>query len=107
MTGLEIARGYCEEFGKPMLENEFADILPLLAAGFVGSGSEHYGYDDENAETYLPVGDFIGDGTQFVLNKQTGNIAEWDHETGEVMEYGDFEDFLSGIMEFHCSDYKD
>ncbi len=47
MTGLEIARGYFEEFGKPMLENEFADILPFLAAGFVGSGSEHYGYDDE------------------------------------------------------------
>ena len=47
MTGLEIARGYYEEFGKPMLESEFADILPLLAAGFAGSGSEYYGYDDE------------------------------------------------------------
>ena len=47
MTGLEIARGYYEEFGRPMLESEFADILPFLAAGFVGSGSEHYGYDDE------------------------------------------------------------
>ncbi len=47
MTGLELARGYYEEFGKPMLESEFADILPFLAAGFVGSGSEHYGYDDE------------------------------------------------------------
>ena len=47
MTGLEIAREYYEEFGKPMLESEFADILPFLAVGFVGSGSEHYGYDDE------------------------------------------------------------
>ena len=47
MIGLEIARGYYEEFGKPMLESEFSDILPFLAAGFVGSGSEHYGYDDE------------------------------------------------------------
>ena len=47
MNGLEIARGYYEEFGKPMLESEFADILPFLAVGFVGSGSEHYGYDDE------------------------------------------------------------
>ena len=47
MTGLEIARGYYEEFVKPMLESEFADILPFLAVGFVGSGSEHYGYDDE------------------------------------------------------------
>lgn len=47
MNGLEIAKGYFEEFGKPMLESEFADILPFLAAGFVGSGSEHYGFDDE------------------------------------------------------------
>lgn len=47
MTGLEIARGYYEEFGKPMLESEFSDILPYLAVGFTGSGSEHYGYDDE------------------------------------------------------------
>ncbi len=47
MTGLEIAREYFEKFGRPMLETEFADILPYLAAGFVGSGSEHYGYDDE------------------------------------------------------------
>ena len=65
------------------------------------------GYDDENAETYLPIGDFIGDGTQFVLNKKTGDIAEWDHETGEVEEYGDFKDFLAMIMDFHCSDYMD
>ena len=47
MNGLEIAKGYFEEFGKPMLESEFADILPFVAAGFVGSGSEHYGFDDE------------------------------------------------------------
>lgn len=65
------------------------------------------GYDDENAETYLPIGDFIGDGTQFVLNKKTGDIAEWDHETGEVEEYGDFKDFLAMIMDFHCSDYME
>ena len=47
MNGLELARGYYEDFGKPMLEAEFADILPYLAAGFTGSGSEHYGFDDE------------------------------------------------------------
>ena len=47
MNGLEIAKGYFGEFGKTMLESEFADILPFLAAGFVGSGSEHYGFDDE------------------------------------------------------------
>ena len=47
MNGLELARGYYEEYGKPMLEHEFSDLLPYLACGFVGSGSEHYGFDDE------------------------------------------------------------
>lgn len=47
MNGLELAKGYFEDFGRPMLEGEFSDILPYLAVGFVGSGSEHYGFDDE------------------------------------------------------------
>lgn len=47
MNGLELAKGYFEAYGRAMLESEFADILPLLAVGCVGSGSEHYGFDDE------------------------------------------------------------
>lgn len=47
MNGLELSRGYYEEFGKAMLESDFADILPYLAVGLVGSGSERYGFDDE------------------------------------------------------------
>ncbi|MDO5435131.1 MAG: DUF4037 domain-containing protein [Clostridia bacterium] len=47
MNGLEIAKGYYEAFGRPMLENEFADLLPYLAAGLVGNGSERFGFDDE------------------------------------------------------------
>lgn len=65
------------------------------------------GYDDENAKLYIPIGDFIGDGTMFVLNKTNGDVAEYDHETGKVTIYGDFEDFLGEIMEFHCQDYMD
>lgn len=47
MNGLELSHGYYETYGKAMLENDFADVLPYLAVGFVGSGSEHYGFDDE------------------------------------------------------------
>ena len=47
MTGLEIARGYFEEYGRPMLEREFPEVLPQLAAGLCGSGSECFGYDDD------------------------------------------------------------
>ena len=47
MNGLELARGYYEDYGKPMLETDFAELMPYLAIGFVGSGSEHYGFDDD------------------------------------------------------------
>ncbi|MBR2716846.1 MAG: DUF4037 domain-containing protein [Oscillospiraceae bacterium] len=47
MTGLEIARAYFEEHGRPMLERDFPALLPFLAVGLTGSGSECYGYDDE------------------------------------------------------------
>jgi len=47
MNGLELSRGYYEEFGKPMLEKDFPGLLPYIAVGFTGSGSEHYGFDDE------------------------------------------------------------
>ena len=47
MNGLELSRGFYEEFGKPMLEAQFPQLLPKLAAGLFGSGSECFGYDDE------------------------------------------------------------
>ena len=53
------------------------------------------------------IGDFLGDGTEFVLDKTNGDVAEYDHETGDVTIYGDFEAFLGEIMDFHCQDYMD
>ena len=47
MNGLEIARAYFEEYGLPMLQREFPELLPLTAAGLTGSGSECFGFDDE------------------------------------------------------------
>lgn len=47
MKGIELARAYYEEYGKPMLENEFSDKLDRIAVGLVGHGSECFGYDDD------------------------------------------------------------
>lgn len=47
MKGLELARAYYEGCGKPMLQQQFAEVLPYLAIGLAGSGSECLGYDDE------------------------------------------------------------
>ena len=46
MKGLELAKAFYEEYGKPMLE-EFPEIKDKLAIGLCGSGSECFGFDDE------------------------------------------------------------
>ena len=47
MKGIELSKEFFEEYGKPMLENEFSEMLPLLCVGLFGSGSECFGFDDE------------------------------------------------------------
>ena len=47
MNGLELSERFYLECGKPMLEEQFSDLLPHLAVGLFGSGSECFGFDDE------------------------------------------------------------
>ncbi|MDY4187489.1 MAG: DUF4037 domain-containing protein [Candidatus Borkfalkiaceae bacterium] len=47
MKGLEISRNFWEEYGRPMIENEFSEYSGRIAAGLVGHGSECFGFDDE------------------------------------------------------------
>ncbi len=47
MQGLDIAREYYLQHGKPMLERDFADVMDRIAVGLAGEGSECLGYDDE------------------------------------------------------------
>ena len=46
LKGMDIARRYYEEYGKPMLEEKFPEYVDRVAAGLVGEGSECLGYDD-------------------------------------------------------------
>ena len=47
MNGIELSKAFYEEYGKPMLENGFSDIMQYLCVGLFGSGSECFGFDDE------------------------------------------------------------
>lgn len=52
MKGLELARKFYEQYGEPMLKEQFSHILPFVAVGLVGSGSECYGYDDDVSQDH-------------------------------------------------------
>ena len=45
--GLELSERFYRSYGEPMLREQFSELLPFLAVGFFGSGSECFGYDDE------------------------------------------------------------
>ena len=78
MNGLELSRAFYEECGKPMLEEQFPQLLPLLAVGLFGSGSECFGYDDETSRDhdfepafclFLPDEDVVDRRTAFLLER--------------------------------------
>ena len=78
MNGLELSRAFFEEYGEPMLQHEFAPVLPFLAAGLFGSGSECFGYDDEVSQDhdfepgfciFLPGEDQVDRRTAFLLER--------------------------------------
>ena len=53
MNGLELSRAFYETYGLPMLRTQFPELLPLLAVGLIGSGSECFGFDDEVSRDHI------------------------------------------------------
>lgn len=47
MRGLELSRRFWEELLRPAIERDSPELLPYLAAGLCGAGSDCLGYDDE------------------------------------------------------------
>ena len=78
MKGLELSKRYYLEYGKPMLEGSFSDILPLIAVGLAGGGSECLGFDDDISTDhdfepafciFLPDEALIDRKTEFALER--------------------------------------
>ncbi|MBE6741891.1 MAG: DUF4037 domain-containing protein [Ruminococcaceae bacterium] len=85
MKGIELSKAFYEEYGKPMLENDFSDILKYLAVGIFGSGSECFGFDDEVSTDhdfepgfciFLPDEDIIDRKTAFALERAYAKLPK-------------------------------
>ncbi len=85
MKGLELSRAFYEECGRPMLEREFPALLPLLAAGLFGSGSECFGYDDEISRDhdfepgfciFLPGENVVDRRSEFLLERAYAKLPK-------------------------------
>ena len=85
MNGLELSRAYFEACGLPMLQEQFPDLLPHLAAGLVGGGSECFGYDDEVSRDhdyeagfclFLPGEDVIDRRSAFLLERAYAKLPK-------------------------------
>lgn len=78
MTGLELSRAYFEEYGAPMLRQQFPQWADRLAVGLVGSGSECFGFDDAVSRdhdfgpdfcVFLPEEEVLDRRTAFLLER--------------------------------------
>ena len=78
MNGLELSKAFYEQFGAPMLHEQFPDEERCIAVGLLGSGSECLGYDDEISQDHdfepgfcllLPGEDVIDRRTAFQLER--------------------------------------
>ena len=85
MQGLELSRAFFEDYGKPMLEAQFPQLLPMLAAGLFGSGSECFGYDDELSRDhdfepgfciFLPDEDTVDRRSAFLLERAYAKLPK-------------------------------
>jgi len=85
MGGLELSREFFDAYGKPMLEAQFPHLLPKLAAGLFGSGSECFSYDDEISRDhdfepgfciFLPGEDEVDRRSAFLLERAYAKLPK-------------------------------
>lgn len=85
MRGLELSRMYFEEYGRPLIEKQFPKVLPFVAAGLFGSGSECFGYDDDLSRDHdfepgfcvmLPGEDVVDRRTAFLMERAYAKLPK-------------------------------
>ncbi len=85
MNGLELSKAFYEQFGAPMLHEQFPQEEGLLAVGLLGCGSECLGFDDEISQDHdfepgfcllLPGEDVIDRRTAFQLERAYAKLPK-------------------------------
>lgn len=85
MKGLELSKRFYLEHGEKMLREGFGDILPFLAVGLVGSGSECFGFDDAISRDhdfepgfciFIPREDIIDSRMEFRLERAYAGLPK-------------------------------
>ena len=85
MKGLELCERFYNEYGVPMLHNEFPQLEGIVAVGLCGSGSECFGYDDALSTDhdfepgfciFLPDEGIIDSKTAFELEKAYSHLPK-------------------------------
>ena len=85
MNGLELSRAFYETYGLPMLREQFPEMLPLLAVGLLGSGSECFGFDDAVSQDhdfepgfciFLPGEDVVDRRSAFQLERAYAKLPK-------------------------------
>ena len=83
MKGIELSEKFYNEYGAPMLYNEFPEIDGEIAVALCGSGSECFGYDDEISKDHdfepgfcIFVPDNTDDKTLFNLERAYSSLPK-------------------------------
>ncbi len=81
MRGLDISKEFYRQYGRPMLEEQFSDVLDRIAVGLAGEGSECLGYDDDLSRDHdfdagfcLWITDADADAFGFSLSRAYGRL---------------------------------
>ena len=85
MNGLALAQAFYHTHGEPMLREQFPQVVPLIAVGLCGSGSECFGYDDEISRDhdfepgfclFLPGEEVVDRRTAFLLERAYSKLPK-------------------------------
>lgn len=110
MQGIELSRLYYEEYGIPMIREQFPEYEGRIAVGLAGNGSDCFGFDDEISRDHdfgagfcLWLTDEDNEIFGFQLARAYGRLPRifMDVEKGKTNSYGTARYGVKSISDFY------